>query len=104
MAAQKLTKHYQKPWQLLVAVCLSRKNTLTRDLSNIEKCYGGLVEQMEVESAVYNNYEMRKQELQNVASKVKASKKLSEKDEERVSDASRLLASIEVFNYYQLLS
>ena len=98
MAAQRLTKHYQKPWQLLVSVCLSRTNTITKDLSDIEKRYARLIDQMETENSVYNNYEMRKQELQNVVSTATdRNKKLSEKDEEKISDASRLLANIQVF-------
>ena len=100
MAAQKMTKHYQKPWQLLVSVCLSRTNAITKDLSEIEKRYARLIEQMETENAVYNNYEMRKHELQNVVSIASGSKKkLSEKDEEQISDASRLLASIQVLTF-----
>lgn len=96
MAALKITKHYQKPWQLLVSVCLSRTNAVTKDLVEIEERYTKLMERMEVEGAVYNDHEIRKMELKEVVSQGKTSKKLSEKDEEKISEASRLLANIQV--------
>lgn len=95
MAALKITKHYQKPWQLLVSVCLSRTNAVTKDLVEIEERYTKLMERMEVEGAVYNDHEIRKMELKEVVSQGKTSKKLSEKDEEKISEASRLLANIQ---------
>jgi len=97
MAAQKLTKHYQKPWQLLVSVCLTRTNTVTKELTDIETRYAELMEKVELENSVYNDYETRKLELNHVMNRTGAQqqKKLSEKEEEKITEASRMLANIQ---------
>lgn len=105
--ATQVTKHYSKPWQLLVSVCLTRFNVLRSQISGIEERYAQLLDQMEREQAVLNDYEYKKKLLQAAAqrtvttatttAKSSASKmKISEEEEKQVMDASRQLAAIQV--------
>lgn len=94
MAAQRLTKHYQKPWQLIVSVCLTRQNKLAKDLTDIEKRYAQMIEEIEYENSVLNDYEARKRDLKAIVNAPKSTK-MSEKEEEKMTEASRLLAGIQ---------
>jgi len=98
MAAQRITKHYQKPWQLFVSVCVTRQNVLTRELSDIEKRYAAMQEKIEFEQSVLCDYEKRKKELEDIVDMTTRTKKFSEKEEEKTTEASRLLANIQVLS------
>ena len=93
MAAQAL-QHFQKPWQVLVSVCLTRMNLLSKELNEVQQKFAELQSQIEIENSVYNDHEYRKNVL---LTKVQnKTKKMSEAEETRLLDASRELATIEV--------
>lgn len=89
-----IVKHFNKPWQLLVSVCLTRMNMISRELSAIEKQYAIYQDQMEMRKSVYNDHEFRKLSLQ-AFEKGKSTMSLSAEEEAKVVDASRELASIQ---------
>jgi len=92
MAAQ-VVKHFQKPWQILVSVCLTRLNVISKDLVDIEKRYASLQSELELEQAVLNDYEIQKRELS--IQDARKNTNLSEKEESEVLEASRELATIQ---------
>ena len=85
--------HYRKPWQLLVSVCLTRMNRITKELSNLEQRYASMQSEMEFEASVYNDHEHTKRHLQFIGTE--KTQNLSEEREKEVLDASRKLAEIE---------
>ena len=93
MAAQAL-QHFQKPWQVLVSVCLTRMNLLSRELNEVQQKFAELQSQIEIENSVYNDHEHRKNVL--MAKVQSKPKKISEAEETKLLDASRELANIEV--------
>ena len=93
MAAQAL-QHFQKPWQVLVSVCLTRMNLLSKELNEVQQKVAELQSQIEIENSVYNDHEHRKSVL--MAKVQNKPKKMSEAEEAKLLDASRELANIEV--------
>lgn len=96
MASQVVSEtvqHFTKPWKLLVSVCLTRMNKITRELNNVEKSYADLQSKVEKENAVYNDHEFLKMKLVQIDAD--KSLELSHKREKEVVEASRQLAGIE---------
>ena len=93
MAAQAL-QHFQKPWQVLVSVCLTRMNLLSKELNEVQQKFAELQSQIEIENSVYNDHEHRKNVLMTKVQN--KTKKMSESEEAKLLDASRELANIEV--------
>jgi len=56
--------HFSKPWQLMVSVCLTRMNKVTRELTDLEKRYAKLQDELEFEESVYSDHEHTKKGLQ----------------------------------------
>jgi len=77
--------HFRKQWQLMVSVCLTRMNKVTRELSELEKRYACMQEEMELEESAYNNYEIKKSGLEALAAEKDG--KLSEEREREVRAA-----------------
>lgn len=103
-----VTKHYNKPWQLLVSVCLTRLNVLRGELTGTEERYAQMLDTIEREQSVMNDYEHKKKLLQQAASinqtsisqKTKTKSK-SEEEEKNITDASRQLAAIQVIQFFK---
>lgn len=93
--AQAIRQHYHKPWKLLVSVCLTRMNVISKELNEIEQRFAAFQEDLELRNSVYNDYEYRKNVLKADTLKVS---KTNHGDEETVDavQATRELASMQV--------
>lgn len=92
--ARAIQQHYHKPWKLLVSVCLTRMNVISKELNEIEQRFAAFQEDLELRNSVYNDYEYRKNVLKADTLKVS---KTNHGDEETVDavQATRELASMQ---------
>ena len=92
--AAKVLAHFNKPWKILVSVCLTRMSITSKELSDIQQRYAAMQNEIEFERSVLNDYEYRKIQLRRLDEKKHM--KLSEDDETEVLEATRELAALQV--------
>lgn len=89
-----MMKHYQKPWKVLISVCLVRTNSLSRQLSELDLKYSQMKDTLEVRNSVLNDYELSIKTLEEKSSIRKA--KMTDAEEQEILLASRELARLKV--------